>query len=282
MIQTDDWPQKTGHNVLKEAANTRSVRCDEIARQGFLPIFVDDDLDSRLLIEGAIAAGCTVVECSCRRRDTRTLVPWLKREYPHVTVLGATLIDGPRASSFLSKSRPHFISVEEMVDLGVDGLVSFLHFRSESYLQYGDRLIMIPGVGSYNEALDQLEMGADMIKLQGSFPWNASHLKIAVTLTHGLFPLLVTSGVSRETIPAVIEAGAAVIGTGFNIILKEQLERGRPLTPQSIADAINALKSAVDEARRTHQPGFYQAVQNGTENLLTSGGWITKESERYC
>src|SRR6476660_7295449 len=99
-------------------------RRDKVVRQGFLPIFVDDDWDSRTLMLGAIESGCTVVECSCRRKDARTLIPWIKREFPHVIVLGATLVDGPRASSYLMKTRPHFISVEEMVDLGVDGLVS--------------------------------------------------------------------------------------------------------------------------------------------------------------
>jgi 2-keto-3-deoxy-6-phosphogluconate aldolase len=250
-------------------------RRDEMVRQGFLPIFVDDASDSRVLVEGAVEAGCKVVECSCRRRDTRPLISWIKREFPHITVLGATLIDGVRASAFLERTRPHFISVDEMVDLGVDGLVSFLAFRPESYVKYGKRLIMIPGVSSYNEALEQLEMGADMIKLQGNTAWDASHLRTAVTLTHGLFPILVTNGISPQTIPGLIAAGAAMIGTGFNIILKEQVDAGTPLTSQIVADAINMMKSVVAQARGIHQSDFYRAVESRTENPLASGRWFT-------
>ena len=256
-------------------ASDKSQLRDRLARQGFIPILVNDDLDSHLLVEGAVEAGCTVIECSCRRKDARNIIPWIKREFPHVSVLGATLIDGDRISSFLCNTRPHFISVEEMVNLGADGLVSFLQFRRETYFKYGERLIMIPGVGGYNEAIEQLEMGADLVKLQGATAWDVTHLAVAATLTHGAFPILISSNVSLETIPGFVRSGAALIGTGFNIILKDEIGLGKPITISVITTAVTRMHSAVRQARSIYQKEFYDAVEVGEENPLSRGGWIT-------
>jgi len=256
-------------------ASDKSQLRDRLVRQGFIPILVNDDLDSCLLVEGAVEAGCTVIECSCRRKDARNIIPWIKREFPHVSVLGATLIDGIRIPSFLCNTRPHFISVEEMVNLGADGLVSFLQFRRETYLSHGERLIMIPGVGSYNEALEQLEMGADIVKLQGGMALDATLIAAAATLTHGAFPILISSNVSLETIPGFIKSGAALIGTGFNIILKDEIGLGKPITTSLIAAAVTRMHSAVRQARRIYQKELYDAVEVGEENPLSRNGWIT-------
>ncbi|MGH9844336.1 MAG: hypothetical protein ACREEM_36905 [Blastocatellia bacterium] len=252
----------------------RQVR-DKLVRQGFIPIFVDDDLDSHLLVESAVEAGCTVLEYTCRRQDARTIIPWIKREFPHVAVAGASLVDGARASSFLSQTRPNFTTVDEMAELGVDGLVSFTRFRPETYSRYGRDLVMIPGVNSYNEALDELEKGADFIKLQGNTPWGADLVSSAVTPTHGLFPTLVTGGCSIETIPDFIRAGAVLVGTGFNVILKDEIEAGKAITRAAVISALRHMLSTVRQARSSYQLEFYQAVEKGGENPLAIGGWFS-------
>ena len=248
---------------------------DKLVRQGFIPIFVDDDLDSRLLVESAVEAGCAALEYTCRRADARTIIPWIKREFPHVAVLGASLVDGARAASFLSQTRSHFTTVEEMAELGVDGLVSFMRFRPETYRRYGGELILIPGVHGYNEALDELEKGADFIKLPGNTPWGAGLLSSAVDVTHSLFPTLVTGGCSMEMIPEFIRSGAVLIGAGFGMILKDEIKAGRAVSRKDIIPAIRRMLSVVREARGAHQPEFYQAIEQGRENPLAAGGWIS-------
>lgn len=256
---------------------------DKLARQGFIPIFVNDDLDSRLLVESVVEAGCMALEYTCRRDDARTIIPWIKREFPHVAVLGASLVDGARAASFLSQTRPNYttvdemveLGVDEMVELGVDGLVSFMRFRPETYLRYSNDLILIPGVHGYNEALDELEKGADFIKLQGNTPWGAGLLSSAVDVTHGLFPTLVTGGCSMETIPDFIRSGAVLVGAGFNVILKDEIKAGRATSREAIIPAIRRMLSVVRESRGIHQPEFYQAVEKGIANPLAIGGWVS-------
>ena len=58
----------------RPVASKQAVK-DDLVRQGFLPIYVHDDLDSRVLVEGAIEAGCRVLEYTCRRHDAREMIP---------------------------------------------------------------------------------------------------------------------------------------------------------------------------------------------------------------
>ncbi|MBM3855991.1 MAG: hypothetical protein FJ399_23025, partial [Verrucomicrobia bacterium] len=137
----------------------KSAALDAIVGQGFVPILVPDRHDPRRLAEAAVAAGCRAIEISCRRPDAREMIPWVKREFPGLVVLAATLMDGPRTERFLGQHRPGFLSVDEAAGLGADALVSFLRFRPETYAKYGRECVMIAGVGTPNEALEQVELG---------------------------------------------------------------------------------------------------------------------------
>lgn len=263
--------------LLKEQAVSIGKRrmLDRLVRQGFFPIFVkDEEIDSCLLVESAVEAGCTILEYTCRRKDARTIIPWIKREFPHVAILGASLVDAPRASSFLQSARSNFITVDEMVDLGVDGLISFMRFRPETYDRYGGDLVLIPGVHSYNEALDELEKGADFIKLAGNTPWGAGILSSAVEATHGLFPTLVTGGCSLKTIPGFVQAGAVLIATGFDVILQDHINAGNLITREVVVGSTKEILDTFRQARSIHQPDLFNAAETGSENLLASGGWI--------
>src|SRR5690606_4518040 len=114
------------------AGGGKFAALNRIVAQGFVPIFVNDTHDSRELLAAAVEAGCNAVEYSCRRPDAREMIPWIKREFPHVVVMAATLMDGPRMERFLSRHRRGFLTVDEAVDLGADALVSFLRFRPET------------------------------------------------------------------------------------------------------------------------------------------------------
>lgn len=243
----------------------------QLLRQVYLPIFVQDDYDSRALIDGAIAAGCTVLEYTCRRHDAREMIPWIKKNHPDVAVFGATLIDGPRCSSFLKRKHDHFITIDEMADLGADGLISFARFRPETYEKHGDNLVMIPGVGTANEALDQLELGADFIKITTGKQGGEDLFMGSRVATHRMIPTLLTGGITVERGQRFIEAGALICCAGFDLLLKD---RPSSVDADLVRSRIEPYMAGLHEARKTYQPELFAALEAGDENPLAAGPWL--------
>lgn len=252
------------------AISKKQIIKDRLVRQGFLPIYVHDQYDSKAQIEGAIEAGCTVLEYTCRRHDAREMIPWIRKHYPDIAVVGATMIDSPRVAGFLSRNRPNFMTVDEMMDLGVDGLVSFLRFRPETYAKAAGRLIMIPGVSTYNEAIDQLELGADFIKLPGVNPQGTRIVKAAHSPMHGAMPAMVSGGITLQAAREYIEAGAILVSAGFDLTLKDLAPA--TLTKAMVAQRMREYLDTVIDARRQHQPALHDAVRSGVDNPLKVTG----------
>ena len=255
-------------------ATTKQQVKDRLVRQGFLPIYVHDGMDSRTLIEGAVEAGCTVLEYTCRRHDACQMIPWIKQQFPHVAVLGATMIDGPQTAAFLKKNRSNFITVDEMVDLGVDGLVSFLRFRPATYERYADRLVMISGVATANECLDQLELGADFLKVIAASPGGANLVLTCGVATHSCLPFMVSGGMTIERTPQFIEAGVVISSAGFDLIVRPELDAGTTITKAVVTKRIKQMLAAVSDARQQYQPELFAAIQDGRDNLMSVGPWM--------
>ena len=241
---------------------------DEVLRQGFLPIFVRDELDPRMLVDAAAAAGCRVLEYTCRRPDAREVIPWIKKTHPDIKVLGASLIDGPRSARSLTRVAPQFIGLEEMSDLGVDGFISMLRFRDQTYADYGQRMAMVPGVSTPNEAIDQLEVGADLVKAVVSTSAGMDLVCKSRAATHGLFPFLVTGGVTGDRLETCIEAGVLVGSAGFDLILGADIAAGRAVTSELVEERIEAMLVALKHARQRHQPMLYEAIEAGRSSLI--------------
>lgn len=256
-----------------EPAPAKSAALDAIVRQGFVPIFVPDQHDARKLVEAAMAAGCVAVEYSCRREDARTMIPWIKREFPHVIVLAATLVDGPRAEAFLSRHRPGFLTVDEAAGLGADGLVSFLRFRPETYEKYGSRCVMIPGVSTPNEALDQIELGADLVKVTVHTTSGREFVTKTSAPTHQCFPFFVSGGLTPDNVEEFIQSGVAVTAAGFDLLLGGARAGASELTPIA-RQAIARMIQIVQAAREKHQPKLAAAIRAGTRHLLAHGPWF--------
>ncbi len=256
------------------ALSRRQQVKDNLVRQGFLPIFVHDQHDSRTLIEGCLDAGCTVLEYTCRRHDAREMIPWIRKTYPDIGVVGATQLDFPNVAKFLSATRPHFTTVDEMMALDVDGLVSFMRFRPETYARHADRAVMIPGVDTPNEALEQMDLGADFVKVPGRSPLDTGVVTRLMTPTHSVVPTMVSGGMSKDRIPSFIAAGAVLVSAGFDLTLKADVDAGRTIDRKLVAERMSELMAVVAAARQKHQPKLYEAVQTGQPDpLAVTGFW---------
>ncbi len=261
--------------LLESPMQARQQTVDAIVRQGFLPIYVHDQIDSQMLIEGAIDAGCEVLEYTCRRHDARKMIPWIKRHHPSIKVVGATLVDGQRAAQALARTRPHFTTVDEMADLGVDGMISFLRFQPQTYDKYGQRLVMIPGVGTANEAMDQLELGADLVKVTVNAPPGEALVLHSPPGCHCGFPFLVSGGITANRACFFMERGVPVASAGFDLILKDDLAANRKITSKLVTQRVRAMLDAVRETRRSAQPALEAAIERGETDLIAASSWIS-------
>ncbi len=257
-----------------EDDNSKLSKKVAILRQGFLPIMVRDNYDTKMLVESMVKAGCTVVDYTCRRNDDRAIIPWIKKEFPEMTVLLGSLVDGRRASAFLSKTAPNFVTVEEAVDLGVDGLVSMLRFTPETYDKYKDDFIMIPCVETSNEALEQTELGADFIKINGNNPLGPNFITYGKGPTHGFIPFLVTGGLTDDRTIPYLKAGAAVVASGFDLVIPEKLRKDEAVSVDSVVRALKSKLKTVEEARAIYQPDLLKALEKNGVDAFGVAGWI--------
>ena len=251
----------------------RSV-LNRILIQGFVPIFVNDERDVRKLVEAAVNAGCDVLEYSCRRADAREMIPWLKREFPHVAVLAATLVDSPRLEQFLTARGQPFLTIAAASDLGADALVSFTRFRPPTYERFGADLVMIPGIHSANEALDQIDLGADLLKTSVLTVTGKEFISTVSIPTHRALPFFVSGGVTAANIGTFIQQGIAVAAAGFDVLVPDKTARDDEL-PRLGAAAIAHMLSCVREARANHQPALAAAIKEGRSDVMACGPWYS-------
>ncbi|MBL9214152.1 MAG: 6-phosphogluconolactonase [Opitutaceae bacterium] len=253
----------------------KQAALDAIVRQGFVPIFVNDSLDSRHLVEAAVQAGCGAIEYTCRRPDARRMIPWIKREFPQLVVMAATLMDGPNVEAYLQKNREGFLTTDEAVDLGADALVSFMRFRPATYAKYGRRCVMIPGVATQNEALDQMDLGADLIKSAVHIQSGIDFVTKTSVATHHCIPFFIAGGVNPTNLAGFIQAGVAVGAAGFDVLLGGAKPAASEVTGLARA-AIARMLETVREARARHQPALAEAIARGDSNLLAHGRWFNR------
>ncbi len=263
---------KTHSLPLDSAPPGKCLVLDAIVRQGFVPIFVNDTLDSRRLVEAAAKAGCGAIEYTCRRPDAREMIPWIKREYPQMAVMVATLMDGPMVEGYLKRRRDGFLTVAEAVDLGADALVSFMRFRPETYEKYGTRCVMISGVATPNEALEQIELGADLIKVTVHTTSGSEFVTKTSVPTHGCIPFFVSGGLNLNNLESYIQAGVVVTAAGFDMLVgRDNLAENELVA--GAEKAIGRMLDAVRTARERHQPKLADAIRHGASSLLASGQW---------
>ncbi len=189
--------------------------------QGFVPIFVADAFDAVALAEASVAAGANVVEITCRRSDVRDDIRRVVRQFPDLTVLVGSVVDDGRLLTHLRLRRPDFPSLDELADLGVHGFVSALPLSERSIARLAGGHVMIPGVETAWEAVRVLEAGAHFAKLfYVAGTGEAGRIRILASAPfHGLLPLFVTGGVTLDKIEPYTLAGAAVLGSGWDVLM---------------------------------------------------------------
>lgn len=216
--------------------------------QGFIPIFVKDEFDTRTLVEACVAAGMQGIEYTLRREDAREMIPWIRENYPDLYLLVGSTLDDERIVRKMRRKHSQLMTVAEVADLGVDGFVSMLGWRLETIEKYSPTHIVIPTAMTVTEALQQVGAGAHLVKALGSDLDFVKRCRLGAAFDY--CPLFVTGGMTPERMPEAMEAGAAMTASGFDLILK-----GQPCDI-SVTGVARELTTYLDATRRAREAAW--------------------------
>lgn len=232
--------------------------------QGFVPIFVNDDLDSRMLVDACVEAGAKGIEYTLRRHDADKMIPWIRENYPDLYLLAGSTIDDEGIVGRLKSRHPQILTVAELDAMGVDGLVSMMAFSEESIRKYSPRRLIMPCAMNSNEAFFQIGAGAHFAKFIG--PGLDVVRRCRAAPTYEYCPIMITGGMSTERIPEAVEAGAVLIGSGFDLMLQGEKN-------PSMATVVRRLREFMDvtaEARARRWPEMAAAMGGDAQTWLDS------------
>ena len=239
MTNTINKQSSTGENGRGVGRHFAAYRA--FHQQGFVPIFVDDHFDSKMLVEACVAAGCRGIEYTLRRRDAHVMIPWIRAHYPELYLLVGSTLDDDRIVARMKKRHPQLLTLAEIDAMNVDGFVSMIGWSEESIRRYAPNRIVVPSAWTVNDAFFQVKAGAHFAKLLGPEIELVKRCRMQAAFDY--CPIMVTGGMTSERIPATIEAGAAMVGAGFDVILK-----GCPANT-GVEQAAAAVRSYLDATR---------------------------------
>jgi len=217
--------------------------------QAFLPIFVDDEFDSKMLVEACLAAGMKAIEYTLRRRDAHKMIPWIREKYPDVYLLVGSTVDSERIVAKAKRFHPHLLTIAELDAMGVDGFVSMLGWSRESIERYSPRRLVMPTATTPNEAFFQVAAGAHFAKLSGK---NLDMVRACrMDAAFGYCPMLVTGGMTPERIPEAMSAGAVLVATGFDLTLKGE---SKNILPGKVTQVMKLYLSVAAASRQKFWP----------------------------
>lgn len=220
-----------------------------IHTQGFMPIFVADHFDSRTLVEGCVQAGMTCIEYTLRRPDAHEMIPWIRKHYPELLLLAGSTLDNEMITRSMRRRHPQLLTIAELADLGVDGFVSMIGWSEESISLYSKDFLVAPVSMTVSEAFFQIAAGAHFAKILG--PEVDLVKKVRSAAAFDYCPVFVTGGMTPERIPPTIDAGAILVGSGFDLTLKSYDSKA---TAKDVATEMRRYMDAVCNARDNKYP----------------------------
>jgi 2-keto-3-deoxy-6-phosphogluconate aldolase len=224
-----------------------------VHNQGFLPIFTENEYDSKVLVEACVLAGCSAIEYTLRSRDAHIMIPWVRKHYPDLCLIIGSTLDSEVLVRQARSKHPQLLTIEELAAIGVDGFVSMVGFHRETLQRYSSTHLMIAPASTIYEAFSSVEAGAHFVKVGGHQLEFVKYLRGDAAF--GFCPIMVTGGMTTERIPMAVEAGAQLIGSGFELILKECQ---REITARQAAAALKPYLDTTHNAKNERWPALAQ------------------------
>jgi 2-dehydro-3-deoxyphosphogluconate aldolase/(4S)-4-hydroxy-2-oxoglutarate aldolase len=205
---------------------------ERVRELGLVPVIRAQSPDeASQAIEAIRAGGIDVIEITMTVPGAIPLITEIARRFPEAIVGAGTVLDADTARAcILSGAR--FV-VSPALDLNT----------IECCRRYG--IAVLPGALTPTEVLRAWQAGADIVKV---FPAGALGGPSYIKALKAPFPqidLIPTGGVSVDTAPAFIQAGACALGVGADLVdLKALREGNAALLTERARRYVDVVKSA--------------------------------------
>jgi len=222
-----------------------------IHEQGFVPIFVQDGRDPQVLVEACLRVGIKCIEYTMRNPDAIETIAWIRNNYKDLRILVGSTIPCDEIARRARRLHPQIRTLQEFAAAGVDGFVSMSGWNTDVIRHWAPTHIVIPCAMTIREAFLQLDAGAHFIKLLGP-EVDLVRLCRSEPL-FGVCPIFLTGGVTLARVPAAVNAGAVVLGSGFDLMLS-----GKPANTgvEEVADVLRTYVREVSKAREAKWPAL--------------------------
>ncbi len=148
------------------------------------------------------------------------------------------------------------MTVAELADLGVDGFISMLNWTEASIRRYASTHLIMPTASTIGEAFDQTRWGAHFQKMPGNNLDLVRQCRLSPAFD--FCPILVTGGQTPERMPETIQAGAVLVASGFDLMLKGM----EAPTVDRVAGVLRHYRDSAHAARAACWPEL--AAKEGT------------------
>ena len=178
----------------------------------FSVIRLKDTSSLPLFVERIVASGITIIEVTLNSGDALTAIETLSHKFPQC-LIGAGTVIGRKAA-------------ESAITAGAKFMVSPINDGKMITVAREHAVVSIGGAFSPTEVWEAHTNGADFIKL---FPLTGIGPNYIKAL-RGPFPdirFIPTNGVTIDTIPDFLKAGAVAVGLGSVLISDEDVAGGK-------------------------------------------------------
>ncbi len=213
---------------------TKSEILQRIRDIGIIPVVRASSTDEAIQVVEAIrAGGVSLIEITMTVPGAVQVIETLTKKFGHEAIVGAgTVLEAQTASA--------------CIEAGAQFIVSpALNLETIKFCREQDVAVM-PGALTPTEVVTAWNAGADFVKV---FPCGAmggaSYIK-SLKAPLPQIELVPTGGVTLTTAASFIQAGAAAIGVGADLVDVKAIREGKA---QKIAAAARAYVAAVRSAR---------------------------------
>ncbi|HEY1578121.1 MAG TPA: bifunctional 4-hydroxy-2-oxoglutarate aldolase/2-dehydro-3-deoxy-phosphogluconate aldolase [Terracidiphilus sp.] len=198
---------------------------ETIERIGLIPVLRAKNAEqAHAAVRAMVDGGITIVEVTMTVPGAIDLLRELKTEY------GSTLLLGSGTVTTAAEA-------QQTINAGAEFVVSPSLHPEVIEVTNANGKLSIPGALTPTEVITAWRAGADYVKI---FPCSAMGGASYVKSLLGPFPflkLIPTGGVTLETAPAFIQAGARALGVGSDLVNLSAVDSGHPETITETARA---------------------------------------------
>jgi 2-dehydro-3-deoxyphosphogluconate aldolase/(4S)-4-hydroxy-2-oxoglutarate aldolase len=205
---------------------------ERVRELGLVPVIRAQSPDEATrAIEAIRAGGIDVIEITMTVPGAIPLITEVAQRFPDAIVGAGTVLDADTARACILAGARFVVS--PALDLGT----------IECCRRYG--VAVLPGALTPTEVLQAWQAGADIVKV---FPagalGGASYIK-ALKAPFPQIDLIPTGGVSVDTAPAFIQAGAIALGVGADLVDLKALREGKAsLLTEKARRYVDVVKTA--------------------------------------